>query len=346
MAQLIAAVLLAASAAAAEPARVRVLTMNAAAIPVVHGYVAPRLDALAAGIKEGGFDVAGLQEVWFDSDSRRLERGAGLPHVARSRRGFPLSAGLTILSRWPIVESEERAFSVLRPSWFRISNGEPAANKGVLRARVATPWGELDVYDSHLLSNYGRPDYEALRLTELFELAEFVRERSAGRAFVVLADLNAGRGKADFDLFMDLLGARDACREREKELCGDVKRKGARIDFILMPSGGPSPAARAVFDGVVPGLQAIPYSDHSGYAADLLPAHFRLLGPAPDARRRAAALEALDARLTRMIERLNAKTSSLSWVPVYGSLAHARYDRQIVRLSAIRERAATAAIRR
>jgi endonuclease/exonuclease/phosphatase family metal-dependent hydrolase len=315
---------------AAEPARVRVLTMNAAALPLVHARVGERMDGIGAAIAADAYDVVGLQELWLDRHFTRLAKRAALPHAVRSRR----FSGLAILSRWPVSGTEELAFSALRPSWLAVSNGEPAASKGALRAVVATPWGPLDVYSAHAIANYGRPDYEALRLTELFELAEFVLERSKGRAYVVLADLNAGHGKADYDVFAGLLGARDACRDGEKELCGDERRGGKRIDFVLY-SGGPRPPARAVLADL---------SDHNGYAADLGTANLKPAAP-PDPKRRKAALEALEARLSRMIERLNALALKRSWIPVYGSVAAARYARQAAILAGLRERAATARTR-
>jgi len=57
------------------------------------------------------------------------------------------------------------------------------------------------------------------------------------------------------------------------------------------------------------------------------------------------ALSALDAKLAGAIERLGARKSRGAWIPLYGAFLTARYDRQIARLSAIRERAATASRR-
>ncbi|UPT72828.1 MAG: endonuclease/exonuclease/phosphatase family protein [Elusimicrobiota bacterium] len=229
------------------PLKILVLTLNTAALPLVHPAVTERVAAQAEAIAAGGYDVVGLQEVWLKRDENVFRRKAGLAHAYAGSSGFPVSAGLMILSRWPFAQTEERVFSVLRPSWLKISNGEPLARKGVLRARVATPGGPLDVYASHLLSNYGEgTSYMGLRTAELFELAEFVLERSSTTPYVILADLNAGRGTRDFDLFMDLLGARDACRKGDAELCGDRRRGGERIDFVLLPPGAPHAVARSL----------------------------------------------------------------------------------------------------
>lgn len=325
------------------PLKILVLTLNTAALPFVHPAVTERVAAQAEAIRTGGYDVAGLQEVWLKRNERTYREKAGLPYAYSGRRGFPAGSGVLILSRWPIEESEERAFTVMRPSWLKISNGEPAARKGVLRAVVATPGGKLDVYATHLLSNYGGgTKYVGLRTAELFELAEFVLERSKGRPYVILGDLNTGWGAPDYDLFMGLLGAVDACREKGAEGCGDRRRGGERIDHILLAPGSPKPPARGVFDGDLPGrTPPVFWTDHSGFSADLSAAHLRP-APPPDPKRRAAALEAFAGRMTAMIALLEAEGRKSAWIPLYGTLAKSRYARQAAVFAALRERALSA----
>ena len=209
MAPLIAALLAATLAGASEPKAIRVLTFNAAGIPLVHPRLAERLRGAGKAIADGGYDVVGLQELWFDADSAALEAAAGLPHAARFERTIGFRTGLTILSRWPVLFEEERAFGALRPSLRHPFEGETVPGKGFLLARLATPWGELDAYAAHTLADYPEAKYGLLRLTELFELAEGVRELSKGRPFVILGDLNSGHGDAEYDLFTDLLGLSD-----------------------------------------------------------------------------------------------------------------------------------------
>ena len=132
--------------------------------------------------------------------------------------------------------------------------------KGFLFARIATPWGELDVYAAHTLADYRETKYRMLRMTELFELAEGVRELSAGRPFVILGDLNSGHGDPEFDLFLSLLGLADPCAPEGREQCGDPRRP-KRIDHVLVPAGRPGAKAARVFDEAL--------SDHPGVAVDL-----------------------------------------------------------------------------
>jgi endonuclease/exonuclease/phosphatase family metal-dependent hydrolase len=332
MAPLTGLLLAAALAGAAEPARIRVATFNAAGIPVVHPRLAARIEGAGAAISGEGLDVAGLQELWRDKDSAALAAASGLPYAARFRRRLAIRTGLTILSRWPILMEEERAFSAVRPSLRHLAQGELVAGKGFLLARVASPWGELDVYAAHTLADYPETQYHLLRMTELFELAEGVLELSKGRPFVILGDLNSGHGDREYDLFLDLLGLADPCAPGGTEACGDPRRT-KRIDHVLVPAGRLDAKARRVFDASL--------SDHFAYAADL-PRGLMALRARPDPKRRAAALLAVEEAAGDAIGRLESEARRGGWIPFYGSFLSARYARQADRLRAIRERARTA----
>lgn len=341
MAALIALLLAASCAGAAAPAQssIRVLTFNAAGIPLVHPGVSRRIKGAGRAISAGGYDIVGLQELWLDRDSSALAAASGLPHAARFGRTISLRSGLTILSRWPIILMEERAFSAVRPSLRHPFKGETLPSKGFLFARVATPWGELDVYAAHNVADYRDVQYHLIRLTELFELAEGVLERSAGRPFVILGDLNAGHGVREYDLFLDLLGLGDLCAPAGREVCGDPRRT-RRIDHVLVPAGRLEGNPRRVLEEVLPG-GTMPLSDHSGFAADL-PRALMSLRAKPDPKRREAALLAVEESTGAAIGRLSERKRGSAWIPFYGAFLAARYERQAARLTAIRERAVTA----
>ena len=343
---LIALLLCAGSARAAEPkapGTLRVLTLNVAGIPVVHPRLGRRVAAIGRALADGGYDLVALQEVWRDGDSEALARASGLSYAARYGRSLALGSGLTILSRWPIVRTEERVFSALRPSLMNLAQGEPLAHKGFLMARVATPWGELDVYDTHAIADYRTSLYQGLRLTQIFDLAEGARELSPDRPFLVLGDFNAGPGERDFEAFKSLLGLRDLCAPDGREVCGDPNRP-RRIDHMLVP-GRLNGRARRVLDTPIPGsAPPLAYSDHFGFAADV-PAFLFGLRARPDPARRAAALREVEEVIARMIERLAARRLAKSWIPLYGAALSARYDRQLALLAALRERVAASRLK-
>lgn len=315
--------------AAAAALALKALTFNAAGIPLVHERVSERVVEAARRVKAEGYDLVGLQELWFDGDAAAFQREAGLEGSARA--GGPwFGSGLMVLSRWPVVATAHAAFSAVRPSLRHPLEGEALADKGWLMARVATPKGELDVYSAHTVADYPEAHNRFIRLTELYELSEAIREHSAGRAFVVLGDLNSGRGDPEFDAFMDLLGLADACEPRGREACADPDRT-RRIDHILTAS--PLAAKGTLVLAGEPRL-----SDHFGFAADLGTAVFsqRLK---PDPKRRAAALAAVADACDGAIKRLFEQTMKEAWVPLVGAGLSARYALQIRRLEAIRERA-------
>lgn len=320
------------------------LTFNAAGIPLVHPRGGERLEAAGKAIASGGWSVVGLQEVWFDGDADRLHRLSGLPYLARARRALAFGTGLAVLSRWPVLETEEKRFTVLTPSWARLAQGEPAVRKGWLRARLATPWGELDAYSAHMLSDYPESRYRSLRALQLFELAEDALERSMGRPFVIMADFNAGRGDPDFDAFLDLLGAWDPCAPKGAEACGDPGRGrpgDRRIDFVLLSSRADAMGARAL-DGFVPGAEGLRLSDHAGFSAVIAPRPGLWAPAAPDPARRAAALERTIATVNSF---LAAERRPGRWIPLYGWLAARRERAQAAALGALRERAVSALAR-
>ncbi len=334
MAPLIALLFAASLAGAAEapPKSIRVLTFNAAGIPVVHPHLAARIAGSGEAIAKGEYDIAGLQELWRDADSATLQLASGLPYAARFPRRLAIRSGLTILSRWPILSKEERTFSAVRPSLRHLAQGEALAGKGFLQARISTPWGELDVYAAHTLAQYPEAEYHLLRMTELFELAEGVRELSAGRPFVILGDLNSGHGEREYDLFLDLLSLSDPCVPHGQEACGDPRRP-LRIDHVLLPSGPLDAKMRRVFDDSL--------SDHNGFAGDL-PRALMSLRAKPDPKRRMAALLAIEGAVGAAIERLRSERIRASGIPLFGAFISARYARQEARLNAIQERAASA----
>ena len=346
MATLIAVLLAASLAEAAEPPRtsIRVVTFNAAGIPLIHPRIGRRMPAAGAALAEAGADIVALQETWRNLDAAALAAASGLPHAARVPRLFAFRTGLTILSRWPILSKEESFFSSVRPSLRHVTQGETVPSKGFLRAVVATPWGELDVYAAHTLADYPEVRYHLLRLTELYELSEAILDRSRNRPFVVLGDLNAGRGDREYDLFLDLVGLRDVCEDAGRELCPDP-RHSPRIDHVLVPASVPA-RGRTILDAPLAGVEPpLRFSDHDGFAADL-PRALMSARARPDPVKRAAALRAVETTLSAAVERLAARKRRGAWIPLYGAFLSARYERQIVRLSAIRERALSAAVTR
>lgn len=336
----IAGLLLFFSAPAASADRLRLLTFNAAALPLVHPRMSERMREAGAQLAEGQYDLVALQEAWRDVDSAFLAEAAGLPHYARFRRDIAVGTGLSFLSAWPLEEPRQKAFTS-RPSALRFYHGEWPANKGVLSSRLRTPSGTLDVFNTHLISSYPGAPYYTLRVTQVFDLAEEVLRRAEGRPYVLLGDFNMAPGEPDYALLIDLLDLEDACFEKGRDVCGPTIDGGRRVDHVFLPRGaGRFARARRALDRKLDGMAL---SDHAAVEVELDPKALSLK-PRPDPARRRFALTAVMAAADKMVERMHERLRRRSWVPLYGLFMTLRYARHLDQLADIRGRAETARI--
>ena len=322
----------------ATAATIKVLSFNVAGIPVVHEKWPARRAEIARQLRDADYDIIGLQEMWPDKDAMALFHESGYPFYAR----YPSlgGTGLMILSRHPIMEIRERPFSCFPPAAWTVYQGETLSTKGVLMARVRTPSGELDVYDTHLVADYPTLDYSAVRTAQVFELAETIAGLSGGRPHIVLGDLNTGPGDAEYEAARKILGLSDACRTGEMEHCPDHAR-GTRIDHVLY-----SPGLKALGRGrlpydLPPGIGPTPLSDHPGIWAELGPAASAL---SVSGQARAGALAEMEAFLDRSLKRLYSDRKWWSWLPLYGTVHWLSYGREIAAMEAVRFRVQSAAL--
>jgi endonuclease/exonuclease/phosphatase family metal-dependent hydrolase len=322
----------------------KALTFNAAGIPIVHSYWNERRASIGEKLREGQYDLVVLQETWFDKDALALAESAGLTYYTRYERNISFGTGLTILSRYPIIEKHQRPFTC-RPSALRWMSGESVANKGILMVRVQTPQGPLDVYTAHLTAQYPEAKYRTLRWSQIYELSEMVMEFSAGRPFLIMGDLNTAPEEPGYKLLIDLLGLEDACMDKGKDVCGvTVAEDNARIDHILGPRGpGRFGAAHTAFSGNLPGTK-IAYSDHLALE-DEIDSRIMSRRLNPDSKARGAALQTIESSIDRMTAAMVARLLARSWIPVYGVLLVTRYEHQIAQLAEIGARAESARIR-
>ncbi len=332
---MLAAALAAAPAAAASS--LKAVTLNVAAS--ARGRLEQRLAAISAALRDDGDDVAALQEAPGPAAVGRMALASGLTHSAYFDGGWPPGAGLAILSRYPIAQTRTLTYTC-RPSPWKLYRRQALANKGALMARVRTPRGPLDVYDTRLIGDSGSARYLTLRLTQIFELSQFVARHSRSRPFLILGDLNMEADAPAYRVLIDLLGLQDACVRDGEDECGLASdEEGPRLDHALLPDGPRAARAEAAFAEPIPGTN-LPYSEREGVAAMLSPAAMRLrLGPDP--RRKLEALMRVESAIDQMEAQLRLRRARASWIPIYGFAALLRYDRQLAQLSAVRDRVET-----
>lgn len=319
----------------------KVLTFNVAGIPILHPHWQRRLHAIGPRLKEADYDLVALQEIWRNKDALALYRESEMPYFAHYERKIALETGLAILSRFPILEKHQREFTC-RPSKLRLHQGESLVNKGILMVRVMTPKGLLDVYNTHLISDYPEAKYRTLRLTQVYELAEMVEEYSPRTPFLIMGDLNAGPRDPEYKILVDLLGLEDACLRRGSEVCGRTSGE-RRIDHIFLPQGRRSRIeAGLAFAGPIPGT-GISYSDHSAVAARL-DEGIVALRLKPVLELRAQALRKIQSEIAQMMQTMGRRLTARSWIPVYGFVMSLRYNHQLAQLTDIKTRVETARI--
>jgi endonuclease/exonuclease/phosphatase family metal-dependent hydrolase len=253
----------------------RVLSLN-----VLHGFprlerLAPRLDLIAAEIRSQAVDIACLQEVpWtpqLGSGAEYLARATGLNHVYvranGNRHAILFEEGLAILSRYPLRD----------PAHFEL---EPSAGffeqRMVLKATVAAPWGDVDLFVTHLTD--GQAQINARQVSALRHLVSIVGENPA----IVGGDFNAREDSPQMrELsreWVDLYRAANPSQAGLTCCSGDVtrgpeERLARRIDYLFwVPRGRgvPQVEARVVLDEPFPRAGGWLWaSDHAGVLADL-----------------------------------------------------------------------------
>jgi endonuclease/exonuclease/phosphatase family metal-dependent hydrolase len=201
------------------------------------GHLRQRLDVIAGEIRRQDVDIACLQEVpWtphLGGAARYLALKSGLNHLYLRANGnrwaILFEEGEAILSRYPL---QHVAFRELLP---RAGLFE---HRVALWAAAATPWGDVNVFVTHL--THGDPE---INRAQVASLKAFVGE-AGQRPSIVAGDLNA----TEDDLQMGAVGWTDTYRaanpDDEGYTCciGDLStghegNLAKRIDYVFLASG-------------------------------------------------------------------------------------------------------------
>jgi endonuclease/exonuclease/phosphatase family metal-dependent hydrolase len=243
-----------------------------------------RMDLIAEEIVALRPDVIALQEAAVSrrlgNVPERLARRLGLHHVyapATTRvfgdgilsrlviRALGFHEGPAILSRFPIAEWDvsglPRCEHMLDP-------------RVLLRARLDTPWGAIDVFSTHT----SRDDCQARRVTAL------VGQRRNGLPSVLMGDFNLGESSPAIRAMTEEAGFVDVYRHANPDALGPTARQPIdapqpmarrRIDYIFLVPGlevrGDVLRSRVVLDAPhrLPDGRTLWPSDHYGVIAEL-----------------------------------------------------------------------------
>lgn len=300
-----------------------VLTLNVAGPRQVHQGWPTRREAIVSRLKSERSDAAAFQEIWRRDDLDAL--GVGADHA---NRALDEKLGLAVTSRLPIESSVSR---------------DLGGGYGALRARLLSGKYELDVYSVRLESGDGSAD--ARRLGQLFRLAEFVREESSTRPFVLLGDLGAASDEKEPALLFDMLEVRDLCESHGDEVCGRTLGE-KRVDYALIPYSSrlPSENARAEFTDLLPDADEAPSVLHFGLRARL-DARFPKLRLTPMPPARDEALATIAAALEEAVSEASRRHADAGWIPFFGAWQAASAQDEAARLTAVEEEVRSARLR-
>lgn len=140
------------------------------------------------------YDIIALQEVW-DPRFKSLEKFARLNnlHVVGSSAPSALKyltlrifgGGLMIMSKYPIVETQEIMFD-------KGSHSDAFVTKGVLYAKIKVDTSYVHVFNTHLQASYGyefnfeENTYSTIRKKQLKKLAAFIQRVTSKDTYPIL----------------------------------------------------------------------------------------------------------------------------------------------------------------
>ena len=274
-----------------ERFRLRTVSLNVWALPIVSKDTPARLAAIVRRLVELDADIVGIQEVWLEEARQRIiadaREASALQHHYYFKAGIKES-GLLILSRFPIREVGFHRFRLTgRPE--KLADAEYLAGKGIGYVRVQTPAGEVDVYNTHLIAQSTTDEqdpYRAHRTAAAYEVVKFVSSQSRERnPVLLLGDLNMTPDQLGYQIVSCTGGFHDSylsvnpgnlgnTRSPSNAYTPDVTSK--RIDYIFTKDGAArglnTVMSEVIMDErppVVDGIELPAYSDHYGVLSEI-----------------------------------------------------------------------------
>jgi len=190
------------------------------------------------------FDVVCLQEMWMKEDQLMLQqmgKDAGLNYSHVYASGLINSAGLQIISRYPISEVHFHKYRV-NGNILRVDHGDHHAGKGIGYAKIKLDENTtISVFNTHTIAAYSHDDiYHTDRLSQVWELARFVQMTTAhddSSLVLVTGDFNCGPHSLEYQVFLKVSNLVDAYtflhmdEGYTHEDLGDGKPK--KLDYIF-----------------------------------------------------------------------------------------------------------------
>ncbi|XP_018568210.1 putative neutral sphingomyelinase [Anoplophora glabripennis] len=272
----------------------KIFTLNCWGLAVVSKNRKERIQAIAEVLATSQYDVVCLQEVWTDRDYNLIRKKVSgvLPFSHYFYSGVT-GSGVCILSRHPIEETFFHQWSV-NGYIHKLHHGDWFGGKGVGLCKLKINNFNINVYSAHLHAEYDREsdEYQAHRILQAYDTAQFIMLTSGGADLVILAgDLNTEPGDLAYRVTLCVPGLLDAFTEAN-EVPNDkvatneslqnsytpssLVRKnipGKRIDYIMYHPGSKIHVDLKKYNLPLPDRvpeRSFSYSDHEAIEATLV----------------------------------------------------------------------------
>jgi endonuclease/exonuclease/phosphatase family metal-dependent hydrolase len=246
-----------------EALTIKVVTFNIQDLWVVGWNRPARMRHIGRVLTGLDPDIVGFQESFIDKEREILLNALDKTRL-QYHQYYPsglVGSGVLICSAWPIRETFFHRYAASPPAR-RIWEGDYWAGKGVGLARIETPAGMLDFFDTHAQAGYGRAEYRELRRRQMAELAIFMNQSRTGTSPALLVgDMNCGIGAIDYET-----AVREAGLVRLLNIETGIDHihaaKNTRYNFEVLDTV-------PIDEKVTEGGKTFSLSDHTGYMSTI-----------------------------------------------------------------------------
>ncbi len=245
------------------PLTLKLVTFNIQDLWVVGKDRPARMRHIGRVLTDLDPEIVGFQESFITRDRQILFDALAdsrLQHHVYFPSGL-VGSGLLMSSAWPIREAYFMRYPESGPP-HRVWEGDFWAGKGVSLVRIETPEGMVDVYNTHAQAGYGRPDYRAVRYSQMEALAAFINASRTGTAPAFLVgDMNCRIGDKDYET-----AVRDANLKRTMTIESGidhifaVRDAGYRFETL---------DTERIWETITEGDRTFDLSDHAGFMSTI-----------------------------------------------------------------------------
>ena len=222
-------------------------------VTAIAQYLAKETDAET---KDSIYDLVCLQELWTKADRNLIKEACkkSLPYSAEFHGGV-VGSGTMILSKWPILETKFKKFS-LNGYMHEFWHGDAFAAKGIGMAKlmIGSPKNPfiVNAYVSHYHAEYSRVNdaYATDRVVQALEAGDFIEMTSQNTdAILYCGDFNTEPGDLPHRVLTQYYNLKDSqshlaeklktcyAKENSYRSCdGEKNPREITIDYVMYQS--------------------------------------------------------------------------------------------------------------